>query len=493
MNRAPTSRAIAAAAIAMLVIGVAPAHAARVGDVLETNAWEQAARFFSLRDPGLRLALLGSVLLGINCAVLGGFIVVRRMSLVGDTLSHAVLPGIALGFLWTMSKNPAAILTGALVVGGVAMLVVTWIKKTTLLKEDTALGLVLSSFFAVGAALMSMMQRLPTGAKSGLDKFMFGQAAAMSPADVIVLGALTLLVVLLVWRAYHGLLAMSFDGGFASGLGIPTGWLHHGLMLLTTAAIVTGMQAVGVVLVSAMLVIPAATAYLLTDRMHRLLFLAAAIGAAAAVLGAFFSFLGNNLPTGPFMVLAGAVFFVAAFLFAPRHGWVARGWRRVRQRRRTERENTLKSMHRILEDRGADFHAGIAPEDLARIRREPVNECQERLRALVRAGLAAPDPRGESWHFTPLGERRAKEIVRNHRLWELYLTNIAHYEADHVHDDAEKIEHVLGAEVVRQLERRLDYPETDPHGRKIPQPEDVLADARGPAADARSGYGGAAS
>lgn len=473
-------------ALAVVLFGFAPSvHAARISDVTETRAWDQALRFFSFQDEALKAALIGCMLLGLNCGLLGGFIVVRRLSLVGDTLSHAVLPGVALGFLWNMTKDPVAILIGATLVGALAMLVVNVITRTTRLKQDTALGLVLSTFFAVGMCLVTMIQQLTTGNKSGLDKFFFGQAAAISNDELWLLAGTTVVTLVFITVCYRGLVMLSFHRSFGETLGLPMATLHHVLMLFTSFAVVTAMQAVGVVLVSAMLIIPAATAYLLTDRMHRLLAYAAVIGVCTAMLGTFFSFLGSNFPTGPFMVLSGASFFLAAFLASPRHGWLVRLWRQRSRRLRTERENTLKAMHRVLEDR--EFHGeGVSLLELARLRRETLEESQHRAEQLRRAHLATLSEDGKDLHFTPQGWQQAKAIVRNHRLWELYLTNIMQFESDHVHDEAEKIEHILGADTVRELERKLEFPQTDPHGRKIPGVRD--ADKTGPQAARVTGY-----
>jgi ABC-type Mn2+/Zn2+ transport system permease subunit/Mn-dependent DtxR family transcriptional regulator len=455
------------AVVFFLYFTTPPVMAARIGDVTETSVLEQAARFFTFQDASLRIALVGCILLGLNCGLLGSFIVVRRLSLVGDTLSHAVLPGIALGFLWNMSKDPVAILVGATLVGGLAMLTVTAITRTTRLKEDAAMGLVLSSFYAVGICLLTMFQHLPTANKSGLDKFLFGQAAAMNGEEVAVLGATSAISLAFIIVCWRGLLTLSFHREFGESLGLPVAWLHHVVMLLTAFAVVTAMQAVGVVLVSAMLIIPAATAYLLTDRMHRLIVYAAVVGVLTAALGAFFSFLGNNLPTGPFMVLAGSMFFGIAFLFSPKHGWLTRLWRQRSRQVRTERENTLKAMYRVLEERGGRGE-GVSLVELAQWRRETLEEVKVRAREVSRAGLVTASEDGAMLHFTPEGLQCARAIVRNHRLWELYLTNVMQFGSDHVHEDAGKIEHVLGEDLVRQLERRLEYPETDPHGRKIP-------------------------
>lgn len=449
-----------------------PLQAAKIGDVVQTDLAEQAIRFFTFKDPSLRYALLGSLLLGISCGLLGSFIVVRKIALMGDALSHAVLPGVAAGFLWNSTKDPLAIFVGATLAGLLGTLVVTWIKQTTKLKEDAALGMVLASFFAVGICLITMIQKRPTGHKSGVDKFLFGQAAALSQQDIILMLVTTLLSIAIISILYKGFLVASFDAGFARAIGFPVKALHHLLMLLLAFSIVVALQAVGVVLVSAMLITPAAAAYLLTDRMHRMLVLSALFGMFAGAVGAFLSFWGNNMPTGPFMVMGASAVFMCAFLFSPRHGIVIRSRRHQNRTRRIQRENMLKSIYRVLEDR--DFKdEGVSLTELAQARREPIEDTQKYVADLVRLDDLTLGENDNLIYFTPASYQHACIIVRNHRLWELYLTNEAHYAADHVHEDAEKIEHILGEETVRLLEKKLRHPRLDPHGKPIPGIKDV--------------------
>ena len=451
----------------LLVLSPASAHAAKISELGDTTIIEQALRFFTFQDPSVRYALAGSMLLGITCGLLGSFIVVRKMALVGDALSHAVLPGVAIGFLWNMSKDPVAIFIGATIAGLLGTVVVRLITQTTHLKEDTALGLVLATFFAVGICLLTMIQRLPTGNKSGIDKFLFGQAAAMGPGDIKLMAIVTVLSIVVITLFYKEFLVTSFDPGFASATGFPTQLIHYGLMLLLAFAIVIALQAVGVVLVSAMLITPAAAAYLLTDRMSRMLWLAAIFGLLAGALGSVVSCLGPNLPTGPLMVLAATTVFIVAFLFSPQHGIVNRWWRQRSRSQRVQRENTLKSIYHVLESRQT-VGEGVSLRELAERRRETIEEAARQAAELRRHELATLHEEGDLIFLTPAGWQLACAIVRNHRLWELYLTNAAQIAADHVHEDAEKIEHVLGDEVVRELERRLQYATTDPHGRPIP-------------------------
>ena len=377
-----------------------------------------------------------------------------------------------MGFLWNMNKDPIAIFIGATAAGLLGAVSVNLIKQTTRLKEDAALGLVLAAFFAVGMVILTMIQQLDTANKSGLDKYLFGQAAAISGRDVKLMGAVTGLSVFAILVFYKEFLVTSFDAGFARATGFAVQFFHYSLMLLLAFSVVISLQAVGVVLVSAMLITPAAAAYMLTDRMHRLLLLAAAFGVFAGACGAFFSFLRPNLPTGPFMVLGGSFVFMLAFLFGPKHGVMVKWWMRRSRGQRTHRENTLKSIYHVLEQ-NQFLGEGVTLRELAERRRETLEEARARSAALSHHGLATINRDTETVYLTPEGLQRALSIVRNHRLWELYLTNAAQIAVDHVHEDAEKIEHVLGEDVVRQLERRLDFARKDPHGRLIPSIEDI--------------------
>ena len=469
-------RSAPAVVVWILFVLASPLHGAKIGEVTESTWTVQVMRFFSLQDPSVRYALAGAACLGICCGLLGSFILVRRLALVGDTLSHAVLPGVALGFLWNLTKDPVAIFIGASVAGLLGTVTVSLIRETTAIREDSALGMVLAGFYGVGICLFTMIQNLPGGNKAGIDKYLFGQAAALSSGDVHLMLGVTVLTILIVTVFYKELLVSGFDSGFAGSVGLPVRALHYLVMLLLSFAVVVALQAVGVVLVSAMLITPAAAAYLLTDRFHRMLYLAAGFGLLAGFIGVFLSFLGNNLPTGPFMVLGATLVFCVAFLAGPRHGLLPRWWKRFRRNRSIQIENTLKSVYQVAES-GGFSRDGVRVGELSGWRNEPLVEAEQQVGRLVRDGLATisrPTRGGGGLAqdvevlLTPTGWERARGIVRNHRLWELYLTNQAHYQVDHVHDDAEVIEHVLGEETVRRLERRLDYPTRDPHGSEIP-------------------------
>ena len=454
--------------LGMLMAFPTLAQAARIGEVSEGNVLDRAIRFFSFRDPTVRIAVAGCVMLGLCCGLLGTFIVVRQFALVGDMLAHAVLPGIALGYLWTLSKQPLHLFLGAVGAGIIGAIVVSLIRQTTRLKRDTALGIVLGGFYGFGILLITLIQKLP-GDKSGLKSFLFGSAAALSETDLGLIAVVSLVSLLILGLLFPQFRIASFDPTFATSVGIPSQAMHYLLMLLLAWAVVSALQAVGVVLVSALLVIPAATAYLLTDRLHRMAGLSMLFGMIAGAAGAFLSALQTGLPTGPFVVLSASALFVGAFLFAPNHGVVPRWSRQRHQSRKIRRENTLKAIFHLLENEGSDVAEGkVSHQALVDQRRRSPLLVDGEIAALVRHGLAeSPDEQGRVT-LTEAGRARAMEIVRNHRLWELFLTNAANIAPDHVHDDAEKIEHILGEDIVRELERSLDQPTEDPHGRVIP-------------------------
>lgn len=451
---------------ALAVLALAgPARAAKIGEIVDTSWIDQAARFMTLSDPSVRYGLGGALLLGLTCGLLGGFLVLRRLSLMGDTLGHAVLPGVMAAYMVTGVKAVGPLLLGAAITGFLGAASVWVLTRYSRLKEDTAMGLVLSSFFGAGIVLLTMIQKQGSGNQSGLDKFLFGQAAALGPGDLQVMAVSAVLTLLLVGLLFKELVVTAFDPGFATSIGVRADGMHILLMGLVTFAIVSSIHAVGVVLVAAMLILPAATAHLLTDRMVPYLVLSAGIGMISGAAGAFFSFLGASLPTGPCMVLTGGILFGLAWAFGPSHGRLSQILRHMQRAARVQRENTLKSIYLVMETRGLEPLVSLG--EVAARRGETVAELRRRLGALARRRLALVE--GQTVRLTPEGLETARKVVRNHRLWELYLTHEADIAADHVHRDAEEIEHVLGPDLVAELESRLGPAEVDPHGRPIPR------------------------
>lgn len=285
-----------------------------------------------LFDYTLRTVALGAATLGLVSGVLGAFAMLRKQSLLGDAISHAALPGVALAFLFSGSKEPLVLVLGAVAAGWVGTLFVMLVTRNTRIKPDAALGVVLSVFFGFGLLLLTFIQKLPTASKAGLDKFLFGQAATLLQRDVVTmatLGGVAVVCVVLLWKEFK---LLSFDPDFAGSLGYDTRLLDVLLTTLTVLAIVVGLQTVGVVLMSAMLVAPAAAARQWTQRLDRMVLLAGVFGALAGLLGAVTSSQVAKLPTGPTIVLYMSGIVLLSLLFAPERGIVAKARQRRRQR-----------------------------------------------------------------------------------------------------------------------------------------------------------------
>lgn len=281
-------------------------------------------------DYTLMIVAIGAALLGTVSGALGTYAVLRRQSLLGDAISHAALPGIAIAFLLTGSKTPLILVLGAAIAGWLGTLLILSVVRLTRIKYDSALGIVLSTFFGFGLVLHTLIQRTGNANQAGLDTFLFGQAATMLKSDVLtigILGGVAIVIMLVFWKE---LKLLVFDEGFAASLGFPIRALDILLTSLLVIAIVLGLQAVGAVLMSAMLVAPAVAARQWTDKFSVMMFLAACFGALAGVSGTIISSSASRIPTGPTIVLCATVVVGFSILFAPNRGLL---WDRLRHQR----------------------------------------------------------------------------------------------------------------------------------------------------------------
>ena len=285
--------------------------------------------FLTRFDYTLIIVATGAALLGTVSGALGTYVVLRRQSLLGDAISHAALPGIAIAFMLTGSKTPLILVLGAAIAGWIGTLVILSIVRLTRIKYDSALALVLSTFFGFGLVLLTLIQRSGNANQAGLDDFIFGQAATILRRDVLtigILGGVALIIMVILWKE---LKLLVFDEGFAASIGFPIRVLDILLTSLLVIAIVIGLQAVGAVLMSAMLVAPAVAARQWTDRLNLMVFLAACFGAFAGVSGTIISS-SARISTGPTIILCATVVVGFSITFAPNHGLL---WNSIKQRR----------------------------------------------------------------------------------------------------------------------------------------------------------------
>ncbi|MEM8603504.1 MAG: metal ABC transporter permease [Cyanobacteria bacterium P01_H01_bin.121] len=263
----------------------------------------------------MQRSLLIAVLIGIVCALVGSYLMVQRLALLGDAISHSVMPGLAIAFLLDIN-----ILIGAFVAGILSTLLITWIQLKSKLKEDAAMGIVFSAFFALGITLITSIQREN---KIDLNHFLFGNILGVTAVDVRDVAIIAVIVILAIALLYKELFFYSFDPLGAEATGLPTQWLNFGLMALMALTVVASLKAVGVILVLALLITPSATAYLLVPRLHQVMLVGAGIGVLSSLSGMYLSY-WLNLPSGPAIVLVSFTFFMLAFLFSPQDGILTR-------------------------------------------------------------------------------------------------------------------------------------------------------------------------
>ena len=299
-----------------------------------------------LQDPNAQWILLGCMLLGLSSGVIGSFAYLRKQSLMGDALSHAALPGVCIAFMLTGSKSVLLFLLGAAAAGIVATFGIGFITRHTRIKQDSALAIVLTVFFGLGIVLLTRIQHSGNGNQSGLDKFLFGQAASMMRSDVIVMAIISVVLVGVCSLLFKEFKLLSFDPGFARGIGYPVAFMDQLIMFLIVVAVVVGIQAVGVVLMAALLITPAVSARYWTEKLGLMVVLAGVFGALSGFVGTFVSASGNNLPTGPLTVLAATLFFVVSVIAAPRRGILSKMLLRASVRRKMRLEQELPHVER---------------------------------------------------------------------------------------------------------------------------------------------------
>ncbi|MFT5144152.1 MAG: manganese/zinc/iron transport system permease protein [Rhodothermales bacterium] len=310
--------------------------------------------FFS--DYTLRVVALGAAVLGMSSGALGSFAVLRRQSLLGDAISHAALPGIAIAFLLTGSKAPLVLVLGAAIAGWIGTMLIMAVTESTRIKYDSALGMMLSVFFGFGLVLLTLIQKRPDANQAGLDRFLFGQAASLQAGDVItmtVIALAALLVVVLLWKEFK---VLSFDPDFGRTLWLPIRRLDVALTSLLVISIVIGLQTVGVVLMSAMIISPAAAARQWTNRLGRMVFLSGGFGALAGVTGAIVSSTQTKLPTGPTIVVAVSIIVAFSLLLAPNRGMIWAKLRAWRASRRLRTDAVLMDLFLLATQHDTDQH-----------------------------------------------------------------------------------------------------------------------------------------
>ncbi|KFB09281.1 metal ABC transporter permease [Nitratireductor basaltis] len=364
-----------------------------------------------LSDYTIQTVAMGAALIGLSSGVLGCFAVLRKQSLLGDTLSHAALPGVCLAFIIVGSREIGSILLGALATGGLAALFMLLLTRRSRLKTDAGLGIALSVSFAIGVVLLTYIQGSGNASQGGLDSFLFGQAAAILRADLWVMGGITLAALVLVGLFWKEFKLVSFDPGYASSLGMPVAVLEALMTVMVALAVVVGLQMVGVVLMTAMIIAPAVAARQWTGRLETMTLLSVLFGMTAGVVGAVLSATARGLATGPLIVLAISVVVFISLLLAPERGLLWEGVRRWRERRALRGRQVLTTLYALAEEHRDPAY----PAEQGMIDAYHGTTTIQAIRKLETRGLVTPvlhEPEmTPHWRLTPQGFAEAERLI----------------------------------------------------------------------------------
>lgn len=428
--------------------------------------------------PYLPRVLLAGVLVSISCGVMGCFIILRRMAFLGDALAHAMLAGVTCGYLimklaFGVEAHAGAMLVGSVIAGLATVAMIGFVSRSTRIKDDTAIGIMYTGIFAFGGLLASRFSDL---IHVDLLHFVTGQVLAVETADLWVIGGVCCLVVVGVILFFRTLQLTSFDPIMAASLGVPVLVVHYALTGAASLVVVSAVNVVGVVLVVGMLVTPAATAYLLSDRLQRMLVLSATFAVSSFLIGFAFSEWLNVAP-GSSIVLISTVQFLIVFVLAPRYGMLANWLRRRAIVPQSAAEDVLGALLRG-DEKGMTVAAVAKSAPAAR----PFFE--KAVRSLTRDGLITRA--SGILQLTEPGVQAARKLMRAHRLWETYLSQVG-APPEILHAKAHALEHLQDDDAVRYLDDKLGHPLRDPHGSPIPADEQVHVGATISAALLREG------
>jgi manganese/zinc/iron transport system permease protein len=411
------------------------------------------------------VSVLGNMLLAGLASFIGVLAYLQKRSLTSDAVAHAALPGICIAFLVVGRKDFISLSIGAFVFGLIALLVINKLSKADQgNKADTAIALTLTTFFALGIFLLTYIQHEANGSQSGLDKFLFGKAASLLEQDVVVYFVFGVIALAATMFFYKPILYSLFDEHYLQTVGYPVKVFRGLSSALLIVAVLLGIQSVGVVLMSALLITPVGAALFFSRQSRVIILIAFVLGLAGGLGGTLSSYYIKGLPTGPSMVVFLSLIAIGSALFAPEKGILARWLRTYTYNLKVAGENSLKAIY-LYQERTqltgpyspADRIFSFMPWLQGRI--VFFKLLQEKYILKVEGAYV----------LTQKGTVEGMRIVRLHRLWEMYLAEELRVAPDHVHDEAESMEHFITPEIEKRLEAQLNYPSLDPHAKKIPR------------------------
>lgn len=435
-------------------------------------------------DPVLRAPTIGCMLMCMAAALVGVIVFLKKQSLLGESLSHAAYPGVIIGVIIAGSMEigdshelPIAILVmgGALVTSLIGMWAIGFLQYRMGVRSDSALCFILAAFFGMGLTLASHVQFAYSSLYRQSQVYLYGQAATMTDAHMWIYGALALMIVVVILLFYKEIRGITFDPDYIRSIGVNKRVVDTTIFILIVLAVVVGIRSVGVVLMSAMLIAPAAAARQYSDKLYRIFILSAFFGLLSGFLGNYLSvevslWLASKyprerlaLPTGPMIVIVASLICILSLLFAPKRGLLLRMGRIIRFRYQCICENLLKAMWRHGPELGIPF------ETLAKHQSASFWYLWLAIYSLKYQGWVKEE--NGNYYLTSEGIAWGARIVRLHRLWEVYLVDYLGIGAERVHRSAEEMEHIITPELEAELTLFLNNPKYDPHHQPIPKLE----------------------
>ena len=406
-------------------------------------------------------ALIGGSLSAVACGVIGVFIVLRRMAFLGDALSHAMLAGVTAGYLFMqvlfgVEAHTWGMIVGALLAGFATVMAISFVAQTSRIKEDTAIGIMYTGMFALGGILASVFSHR---IHLHLYDFIVGNVLAIENGHLWMIAIVCSLVLCVVILFFRQFLISTFDPIMAASIGVPVAAIHYLMTACTSLVVVSAVPVVGVVLVVGLLITPAATAYLLSDRLRYMLVLSPLFGITTVLGGLYVSTWVSVVSTGPMMVLLGTLQFIVVLCVSPRHGLIADAWRRWQLVPQALVEDVLGAIRR-------DERPAVPMEEIIEAVRSPAPLIHRAIRSLVRRNWLQESATG--LRLTESGQHEARRLLRAHRLWESYLDHVG-APSEELHNEAHRLEHLHDEQTVDYLDDKLGHPLRDPHGSDIPE------------------------
>lgn len=426
--------------------------------------WNDILYFFSFQDANITNVLLGTLILGFTCGIVGVLVVLSKKALIVDAVSHSILPGICIGFMLSGVKNPIYLISGGMAAGAVAVFLVDWFSRVSRIKKDAAIAITLSILFSAGVILLNIIQHSGNSNQSGLSDFLFGKAATIVESDLYVFAVMCAIVLAIIPVFYQHFKIALFDSGFAKTIGLNEKVIQgliSGLIIISTAI---GIQTVGIILMSALIITPASSAFFWTNNFKKSIILSGSFAATSSILGVLVSYLSPDMPTGPWIIVILSIIAILSAFFSKK-GLITKKLRAFRNERKMISDNVLKALYKLGE-RENQIEKGRTIKEILNNRAFANRDLTKGLKILKGNGLIIEA--GGIWTLTEKGVTEAKRIIRSHRLWELYMEKFMQIQSDHVHESAETIEHIMTPELEAELLKVMGKPENDPHQQNIP-------------------------